>query len=300
MVWRRVDPVGDVPAPRRGHVSTAIGRHVLVHGGFDGADYLDDVYTLDIDGFIWLQRAPMTSATDYAALVGELGASRRELREIDPNVGSKAGTMKGAKKVRGTLSAPGSGTSGEVERAVVDENDGRPRNADGSEAAKRTKRKSSTNGRVLETYETGRGAATWQVAGAPKRDPFPEGRAFHQAVFDGHRVVVIGGAHSHSVLESVLLLENAAAEDGRALARAHFSALEEANGLRNECMRLERELAAAREEGSGFRTAGERLAAALRVEVQAKKSAIAAQRILGQKLKKARAEGAELDAEVSR
>jgi hypothetical protein len=293
MVWRKVDPVGDVPAPRRGHVSTVIGRHVLIHGGFDGTDYLDDVYTLDVDGFIWLQRAPMVAPAEHSALVEGLVVLGRELREMDPNVTGRSAARTTGLKAEAEKGGDGAGLEKE---GASDENDGGFEA--GLETAERGQKAGVNTGRGLEgTRRTDKGQTAGTVS---NRAVSPDGRAFHQAVFDGHRVVLIGGAHSHCVLDSVLFLENSAVEDGRALARAHLAALEEGNALRNECMRLERQLAAARAEGLGFRGASERLAGALRAEAQAKKTAVAAQRVLGQKLKKARAEGAELEAELSR
>jgi hypothetical protein len=300
MVWRKVDPVGDVPSPRRGHVSTVIGRHVLIHGGFDGTDYLDDVYTLDVDGFIWLQRAPMDAPAEHSALVEDLGVSGRALREMDPNVTQqRAGKSAAGLKVEEERGRKGVDSAGQ--EGGSDENDGIFKHQAGSEAVERGQKAGVNKGGGLEGTAVAGKTIQGQIAGTvSNRAVSPDGRAFHQAVFDGHRVVLFGGAHSHCVLDSVLLLENAAVEDGRALARAHLAALEEGNALRNECMRLERQLAAARAEGLGFRGASERLAGALRAEAQAKKSAVAAQRVLGQKLKKARAEGAELEAELSR
>lgn len=296
MVWRKIEPVGDVPAPRRGHVSTVIGRHVLIHGGFDGTDYLDDVYTLDVDGFIWLQRAPMIAPAEHSALVEGLGVSGRELREMDPNVTGRSAAMTTALKAEAER---GGASAGLEKEGGSDENNGVLEA--GLETAERGWKAGVNKGRGPGgTIGAGRTLQGQTAGTVSNRAVLPEGRAFHQAVFDGHRVVLFGGTHSHSVLDSVLLLENAAVEDGRALARAHLAALEEGNALRNECMRLERQLAASRAEGLGFRAASERLAGALRAEAQAKKSAVAAQRVLGQKLKKARAEGAELEAELSR
>ncbi|GAQ93034.1 hypothetical protein KFL_012630020 [Klebsormidium nitens] len=60
--------------------------------------------------------------------------------------------------------------------------------------------------------------------------------------------------------------KTAAAED----MRANFSALEEVNNLRNECMRLERELSGAHTDGSECGAAGKRLAAGLLVEAHLK------------------------------
>eukprot|EP00947_MAST-08B_sp_MAST-8B-sp1_P000661 g661.t1 len=67
--WRRLSPpqvVGDIPKPRFGHCSAAIGDHLYIFAGHDGRRSLQELYRFDTRGLTWkalgnLERAPPPS-----------------------------------------------------------------------------------------------------------------------------------------------------------------------------------------------------------------------------------------------
>ena len=46
--WNKLEPVGDVPAPREGHIAKLVGRdRMMIHGGVDqDENSFDDTYVL--------------------------------------------------------------------------------------------------------------------------------------------------------------------------------------------------------------------------------------------------------------
>jgi N-acetylneuraminic acid mutarotase len=52
---RRLPAAGTVPSPRESHSITAIGHHLYVFGGFDGARVLNDLYYFDTHAGLWSQ-----------------------------------------------------------------------------------------------------------------------------------------------------------------------------------------------------------------------------------------------------
>jgi N-acetylneuraminic acid mutarotase len=54
MAWQLcVQVCGDLPSPRRQHAMAAVGKHLVIHGGYDGQKYLDDIYSFNTDSRIW-------------------------------------------------------------------------------------------------------------------------------------------------------------------------------------------------------------------------------------------------------
>ena len=49
--WKRIYPKGNPPSPRYAHTATAIGKRIIIFGGFNGSNYLDDVFILDTGNF---------------------------------------------------------------------------------------------------------------------------------------------------------------------------------------------------------------------------------------------------------
>ncbi|GBG92143.1 hypothetical protein CBR_g54444 [Chara braunii] len=52
-VWSQPPTGGEVPSPRRYHAMVTIGSHLMIYGGFDGENYLDDAYTYDTERRLW-------------------------------------------------------------------------------------------------------------------------------------------------------------------------------------------------------------------------------------------------------
>ncbi len=54
MAWQLcVQVCGDLPSPRRQHAMAAVGKNLVIHGGYDGQKYLDDIYSFNTDSRIW-------------------------------------------------------------------------------------------------------------------------------------------------------------------------------------------------------------------------------------------------------
>jgi hypothetical protein len=80
--WTRLEPAGEVPGPRMGHVAAYddAGGRMLVFAGRDGSGALDDLWSLDPAGEVWTPLAPAgatPAARDRAA--GAFDPARRVL-----------------------------------------------------------------------------------------------------------------------------------------------------------------------------------------------------------------------------
>uniref|UniRef100_A0A1D1XJC7 Acyl-CoA-binding domain-containing protein 5 n=1 Tax=Anthurium amnicola TaxID=1678845 RepID=A0A1D1XJC7_9ARAE len=54
MVWKELNTSGQMPAPRAGHSTVALGRNLIVFGGFtDHRNLYDDLHVLNLDTGVW-------------------------------------------------------------------------------------------------------------------------------------------------------------------------------------------------------------------------------------------------------
>ena len=75
--WYAISPQGSPPGPRASHTATltADGSRVVIHGGLDAGQVLNDLHVLDTRHMIWWQlyttgRAPSARHSHVAVLVG--------------------------------------------------------------------------------------------------------------------------------------------------------------------------------------------------------------------------------------
>jgi len=54
-IWVPVTPISAGPSPRFFHASEAVGKKIVIHGGWDGTDVLNDMWIFDTDSFGWIQ-----------------------------------------------------------------------------------------------------------------------------------------------------------------------------------------------------------------------------------------------------
>jgi len=63
LVWRKIHTTGDIPGIRAGHSANILGNVMLVTGGYyttgDKWPTYDDIYTLDLDTFVWKKIAKL-------------------------------------------------------------------------------------------------------------------------------------------------------------------------------------------------------------------------------------------------
>jgi N-acetylneuraminic acid mutarotase len=53
--WSKVNPISTGPSPRMGHATVAVGRKIVVHGGWNGrSECFDDIWVFDTDTFTWM------------------------------------------------------------------------------------------------------------------------------------------------------------------------------------------------------------------------------------------------------
>jgi len=67
-VWVAVNTVSQGPSPRFYHASEAVGRKIVVHGGWNSKDVFDDIWIFNTDSFAWMQ--PRTSGFAPSARYG--------------------------------------------------------------------------------------------------------------------------------------------------------------------------------------------------------------------------------------
>mmetsp|Transcript_18719 Transcript_18719/g.57581 ORF Transcript_18719/g.57581 Transcript_18719/m.57581 type:complete len:353 (-) Transcript_18719:351-1409(-) len=60
--WERADARGSLPRKREGHTAAAYGESMVVFGGFDGVDFLNDVACLDLRELVWRRPTSTTGA----------------------------------------------------------------------------------------------------------------------------------------------------------------------------------------------------------------------------------------------
>lgn len=63
LVWRKVRCHGDLPPPRYGHSLCMLGSRIFIFGGrTEKSKYLNDIYMLDLDTYIWAKVSTSTSS----------------------------------------------------------------------------------------------------------------------------------------------------------------------------------------------------------------------------------------------
>ncbi|GAM18019.1 hypothetical protein SAMD00019534_011940 [Acytostelium subglobosum LB1] len=62
--WSKVNAGGISPSPRNGHTANAVGnKYLVVHGGCNEANFLNDVHILDMERWCWLPQPSITGLT---------------------------------------------------------------------------------------------------------------------------------------------------------------------------------------------------------------------------------------------
>ena len=54
-IWVPVKPVSKSPSPRFFHAAETVGKKIVIHGGWDGTDVLNDLWIFNTDSFAWMQ-----------------------------------------------------------------------------------------------------------------------------------------------------------------------------------------------------------------------------------------------------
>eukprot|EP01116_Phalansterium_solitarium_P003899 TRINITY_DN14736_c0_g1_i1.p1 TRINITY_DN14736_c0_g1~~TRINITY_DN14736_c0_g1_i1.p1 ORF type:complete len:616 (+),score=156.43 TRINITY_DN14736_c0_g1_i1:213-2060(+) len=84
--WSKLGPTpagfsGTPPSPRYAHTATAVGKRLVVFGGFNGSRYLDDVHVLDVERMQWsspqVKGAIPAARYAHSATLVTIGNSRK-------------------------------------------------------------------------------------------------------------------------------------------------------------------------------------------------------------------------------